>query len=468
MFPGMNDLPLSQHVETLNRMESDMKGDVRGKKRPLNEVASMRQKIADLRRSRAELAQAKKLLQKERETFFSILHKAPYGVILADQDGSFLYINPAFTRITGYTIEDIHAEQDWFHQASVFRTYSKEILKVWKKVVLKKGLDRILTVFCKEGEIKQVEFKPAVLDEGRMIIMLADVTERKRAEEELERYRDHLEERVAARTAELQKANEQLQREIAERKRVEDQIKRLNEDLTRRATDLEAANKELEAFSYSVSHDLRAPLIGILGFSRRLLDKYVQQFDQKGWQFLSIIQKDAQKMLQLVDNLMALSRFKHREMTPSLIDMEEMARTVFEELKRISPDTPDRLPQLRVGSLRPAYGDSTMVRQVFFNLLSNAIKFSRPREQGVIEIGYLDGEGQTAYYIKDNGVGFDMQHADKLFGVFQRLHGTREFEGTGIGLAIVQRIIHRQGGKVWAEGEVDKGATFYFTLPRSP
>ena len=173
-------------------------------------------------------------------------------------------------------------------------------------------------------------------------------------------------------------------------------------------------------------------------------------------------------MLLLVDNLMALSRFKHREMAPSLIDMEDMARTVFEELKRISPDPPDRLPQLKLGPLRPAYGDSAMIRQVLFNLLSNAIKFSRPREEGVIEIGYLDGEGQTAYYVRDNGVGFDMQHAGKLFGVFQRLHGTREFEGTGLGLAIVQRIIHRQGGKVWAEGEVDKGATFYFTLPKGP
>jgi PAS domain S-box-containing protein len=444
-----------------------MKRNAKGKK-PLSEVASMRQKIADLRRSRAELAQAKELLQRERESFFPFIHKAPYGVVLVDQEGKFLYINPAFTRITGYTVEDIHGEQDWFHQASVFRAYSKEILKTWKKVVLKKGLDRVLTVFCKEGEIKQIEFKPTVLDDGRIIIMFSDVTERKRAEEELERYRAHLEERVAARTAELQKANEQLQREIAERKRVEEEIKRLNEDLTRRATDLEAVNKELEAFSYSVSHDLRAPLIGVLGFSRRLLDKYAQQFDQKGWQFLSIIQKDAQKMLQLVDNLMALSRFKHREMTPILIDMEDMARTVFEELKRISPETSNRLPQLRLAPLRPAYGDPAMIRQVFFNLLSNAIKFSRPREEGWVEIGYLDGEGQTAYYVKDNGVGFDMQQADKLFGVFQRLHGTREFEGTGIGLAIVQRIIHRQGGKVWAEGEVDKGATFYFTLPKGP
>jgi len=445
-----------------------MKGEVKGKKKRLSEVAGMRQKIAGLRRSRAELAQAKELLQKERESFFPIIHKAPYGVVLVDQEGKFLYINPAFTRITGYTVEDIQWEQDWFHQASVFRAYSKEILKTWKKVVLKKGLDRVLTVFCKEGEIKQIEFKPTVLDDGRIIIMLSDVTERRRTEEELERYRAHLEERVAARTAELQKANDQLQREIAERKRVEEEIKRLNEDLTRRATDLEAANKELEAFSYSVSHDLRSPLIGVVGFSQRLLDKYAQHFDQKGWQFLSIIQKDAQKMLQLVDNLMALSRFKHREMAPSLIDMEDMARTVFEELKRISPDPPDRLPQLKLGPLRPAYGDSAMIRQVLFNLLSNAIKFSRPREEGVIEIGYLDGEGQTAYYVRDNGVGFDMQHAGKLFGVFQRLHGTREFEGTGLGLAIVQRIIQRQGGKVWAEGKVDKGATFYFTLPKGP
>ena len=426
----------------------------------------MRQKMTELERLQADLTQTNELLQKERETFFPILHKAPYGIVLIDKGGKFLYINPEFTSITGYTLEDTHAERDWFHKASLFREYSQEVLKTWKKDVLERGIEKVLPVVCREGEVKQIEFKPTLLDDGRIIVMLSDVTEKKRVEEELQEYRAHLEVLVAERTAELQATNEQLQREIAERKRIEEEIKQLNEDLTRRAMDLEAANKELEAFSYSVSHDLRTPLIGIGGLSRRLLEKYAHQLDSKGQQFLSVIQRDTQKMLQLIDNLFALSRVKHQETKPSNIDMEELAKTVYDEIKSISQDIPEDTIQLKVEALPSAYGDPSMLRQVFFNLLSNAIKFSRPKETPRIEIGCIDGKEQCTYFVRDNGVGFDIQQASKLFGVFQRLHNSSDFEGTGIGLAIVQRIIHRQGGKVWAEGEVDKGATFYFTLPK--
>jgi light-regulated signal transduction histidine kinase (bacteriophytochrome) len=305
-----------------------------------------------------------------------------------------------------------------------------------------------------------------LLEDRRIIVMLSDVTERKRAEEELQKYRAHLEELVVERTAELRTTNEQLQREIAERRRVEEEIKKLNEDLTRRAKELEAANKELEAFSYSVSHDLRAPLIGAHGLSRILLEKYATQLETKGRHFLSIIQRDTLKMLQLIDNLIALSRFEHQTTKPSAIDMEEIARTVFEEIKTFSPETPEGTLQLKLGALPSAYGNPSMIRQVFFNLLSNAIKFSKPKGTGLIEIGSVTGNDENTYYVRDNGVGFDMQRADKLFGVFERLHAASEFEGTGIGLAIVQRIIHKQGGKVWAEAEIGKGATFYFTLPK--
>ena len=145
--------------------------------------------------------------------------------------------------------------------------------------------------------------------------------------------------------------------------------------------------------------------------------------------------------------------------------MENLARIVYDELKTMSPEIPEGILQLKVETLPSAYGDPAMIRQVFFNLLANAIKFSRSRENAVIEIGFEAGEDDHTYYVRDNGVGFDMNHVDKLFGVFQRLHNGDQFEGTGIGLAIVQRIIHRQGGQVWAEGETGKGATFYFTLP---
>jgi light-regulated signal transduction histidine kinase (bacteriophytochrome) len=247
---------------------------------------------------------------------------------------------------------------------------------------------------------------------------------------------------------------------------VEEEVRELNEDLTRRATELETANKELQAFGYSVSHDLRAPLIGIQGLSRILLEKYAGQLDAKGQHVLSVIQRDTQKMSQLIDNLIALSRFEHQEVKPSDIDMEEIANAVFEELRNISPDIPEDSLQLKLQPLPPSYGDPAMIRQVFFNLLSNAIKFSRPKQVGVVELGCMTGEDQNTYYVKDNGVGFDMQYASKCSLGLPAAHSSHEFQGTGIGLAIVERIIHRQGGKVWAEAEVGKGATFYFTLPK--
>jgi PAS domain S-box-containing protein len=251
--------------------------------------------------------------------------------------------------------------------------------------------------------------------------------------------------------------------DITERKKAEDEIKKLNEDLKRRAIELESAYKELETFSYSVSHDLRTPLVVIGGFSRLLLEKYSSHLDAKGQQFLNLIHSKARRMLQLIDDLLTFSRSEHEQMKPSDIDMGGLAKAVFEELRSIVPEPTLRLD---IKTLPPAHGDQSMIRQVFVNLLSNAIKFTRPKGAGVIEISCMVKENQNIYCVKDNGVGFDMRYAGELFGVFQRHHTVDEFEGTGVGLAIVQRIIHRHGGQVWAEGEVNKGATFYFTLPR--
>jgi signal transduction histidine kinase len=250
--------------------------------------------------------------------------------------------------------------------------------------------------------------------------------------------------------------------DITERKKGEDDIKKMNEDLKHRAIELEATYKELETFSYSVSHDLRTPLLGINGLSRILLERYSNHLDAKGQQFLSIIHSNTQKMVQLIDDLLTFSRSEHQEMKPSTIDMGELAKGVFEELKSIISE---QALLLDVKTLPPARGDHSMIHQVFVNLLSNAIKFTRPKGAGVIEIGCIVKENQNIYYVKDNGIGFNMQYAEKLFGVFQRHHTADEFEGTGVGLAIVQRIINRHGGQVWAEGKVNEGATFYFTLP---
>jgi PAS domain S-box-containing protein len=254
-----------------------------------------------------------------------------------------------------------------------------------------------------------------------------------------------------------------LSNDITERKRAEAAINQLNENLGQRSVQLEQANKELEAFSYSVSHDLRAPLRAIDGFSRILLEDYSDKLDQDGNRVLEVVRKNAQNMGQLIDDLLTFSRLGRKALEPLPIDMTELAKSVFDELNA-SDSQPG--PRLKIEGIPPANGDRALIRQVFVNLLSNAKKYSRLKEQPVIEVGGSTENGNHIYYVKDNGAGFDMQYVNKLFGVFQRLHGPAEFEGTGVGLAIVQRIIHRHGGKVWAEGKVNEGATFYFTLPR--
>jgi len=224
---------------------------------------------------------------------------------------------------------------------------------------------------------------------------------------------------------------------------------------------LEAVNRELAAFSYSVSHDLRAPLRAISGFAQAAIEDCAPRLDDEGKRFLGLIQDNAHRMGQLIDDLLTFSRLGRQDLITAPVDLAALAQGVFEEL---AGPAPGRQMQFVAGALPPARGDKAMLRQVLMNLLSNAIKFTRPRAEAIIELGYAPVADGGAYYVKDNGVGFDMRYADKLFGVFQRLHSVREFEGTGIGLAVVSRIVARHGGRVWAQGHVDQGATFFFTL----
>jgi PAS domain S-box-containing protein len=227
------------------------------------------------------------------------------------------------------------------------------------------------------------------------------------------------------------------------------------------AVRLQESNKELEAFSYSVSHDLRAPLRAIDGFTRILTGDYAPQLDTEGQRVCSVIHENTRKMSQLIDDLLAFSRLGRAEMSLSRTDMETMANSVFHELT--TPESRARI-DFQVGVLPPAVADPTLMRQVWMNLLANAIKFSSKRERAIIRVSAQQSQGENVYVVQDHGAGFEMQYAGKLFGVFQRLHTSREFEGTGVGLALVQRVIRRHGGRVWAEGEPDKGATFYFAL----
>jgi len=231
--------------------------------------------------------------------------------------------------------------------------------------------------------------------------------------------------------------------------------------VSRRTSELEAANNELEAFAYSISHNLQAPLRAINGFSHILIEDNMRLLDEAGRHACAVIIKESKHMGELIEDFLSLSRSSYTDIHSALINMEAMVYSVFDELTRT--ENRERI-DFRVASLPPAYGDPELIQEVWMNLLSNAIKFSSKKERADIKINYrLDGQ-KIVYSIRDNGTGFEMKYADKLFGVFQRLHTEKDFEGTGVGLAIVKRLINRHGGDVWAEGELEKGAVFYFTI----
>jgi light-regulated signal transduction histidine kinase (bacteriophytochrome) len=250
-------------------------------------------------------------------------------------------------------------------------------------------------------------------------------------------------------------------RNITERKEAEARIKGLNEALARRVAELDALNRELEAFSYSVSHDLRAPLRGADGFSQALLEEYAGVLDERGQDYLRRIRAATRQMGQLIDDLLDLARVTRRELRREAVDLSELARTIVIQLQQTDPA---RRAQFLIADGLTASGDAHLLKLALENLLGNAWKFTSKRPEARIEFGCITRDAQPVYYVRDNGVGFDMAYSAKLFGAFQRLHRAREFPGTGIGLATVHRIVTRHGGRIWAEAHVEQGATFYFTL----
>ncbi len=236
---------------------------------------------------------------------------------------------------------------------------------------------------------------------------------------------------------------------------------RQNRELRRREEELAAINKELEAFTYSVSHDLRAPVRQVNGFAKALLEEFASRLDPAGQHYLQRIQEGSQHLGRLIDDLLTLAQVGRRELHPEATALNSLVQDVVVELK---PETAGRQIEWRLGRLPTVECDPGLMRVAFTNLLSNAIKFTRPRKRALIQVDQTTVDGEAAVFVRDNGVGFDMKYADQLFGAFQRLHRAEEFEGTGVGLATVQRVVHKHGGRVWAQAQVDQGATFYFTV----
>jgi light-regulated signal transduction histidine kinase (bacteriophytochrome) len=283
----------------------------------------------------------------------------------------------------------------------------------------------------KMGEAVWIEAtgRPLKNESGGMqggVVAFRDVTKTKAAEREIRKLNDELEERVIQRTAQL-----------------------------------EEVNKELEAFTYSVSHDLRAPLRHMAGFSGLLLEEFGPTLDSQGQHYVQRIQEGTRKMGQLVDELLGLARVGRQALSLQLTGLNPIVEEVVAMLK---PEYDGREVEWKIANLPFVECDPTLIKQVFQNLLSNALKYSRPRPQAMIEVAATQSNGQPVIFVRDNGVGFNMKYSDKLFGVFQRLHRSEDFEGTGVGLATVQRIIKKHSGRVWAEAELEKGATFYFTV----
>lgn len=253
--------------------------------------------------------------------------------------------------------------------------------------------------------------------------------------------------------------------DISERKRRELEVGTLNEALGQRTAELESINKELEAFAYSVSHDLRAPLRHMSGYTQLLKKSTAGLLNEKSQRYVAMILESSGKMGNLIDDLLAFSRIGRAETHKTTVSLDQLVQEVLAEIR---PDAANRDIEWKIGTLPTWYGDRSMLRLALINLIANAVKFTRTRAQAEIEIGCVEqNPNQVVVFVRDNGVGFDMKYVNKLFGVFQRLHPVETFEGTGIGLATVQRIVHRHGGRVWADGEVDRGATFYFSLSKS-
>ena len=398
-------------------------------------------------------------LQENEERFRATFEQAAVGIALVSFDGAWLRVNQKLCQIFGY------AKAELLQKKFSDITYPEDVnldLDLTRQI-----LQGIISTFSIEkryyhlsGSLVWANLTVSMVKEGNdkpayFIYIIEDITRRKQAESELYLSR-----------AELSQLNKDLNVENTERRKAEEENRQLNVTLEQRVKDrtlqLEITNRELESFSYSVSHDLRAPLRSIDGFSQALVEEYGDVLSPMAQGYLKKIRTSTKHMSKLIDDMLRLAKVTRAEMLIKQVDISQMAYQIIEDLHSTQPE---RRIKVVIPEKMMVQADKDLIEIVLDNLLRNAWKFTRKCPTAVIEMGKKKSKGKETFFIRDNGAGFDMTYHNKLFKSFERLHGAQEYEGTGIGLAIVKRIIQRHGGEVWAEGEVDKGATFYFTLP---
>ena len=382
-------------------------------------------------RDNTEQRNANELLQKSRDMLEMLFENAPESIVVVDNNGVIRKVNRHCETLFGYTREDLVGLQVEVLVPERFRKIHEQYRLDYFARPRARKMGTGLELFGRNregGEIPvDIILSPMKSSEGIWVLAII--------------------------------------RDITTQKKDEEKIRELNITLKKQVAQLAEANRELETFSYSVSHDLRAPLRHITGFVKLLNKKNLEPLDPQSRHYLEIISESARKMGLLIDDLLNFSRMGRTEMLKTKIDFAHLVNEVASEL---TEDEKGRDIDWVIGALPVIEGDYSMLRQVMVNLLSNALKYTRTRPKTKIEIGVdTNRQDETIFYVRDNGVGFDMKYADKLFGVFQRLHDAEAFEGTGIGLANVQRIIHRHGGRIWAESTVDNGAAFWFSLPKA-
>jgi signal transduction histidine kinase len=373
-----------------------------------------------------ELTRVRDEAEAERERYLDLYDFAPVGYLTLDINGIIRQVNFAGARLLGGERSRLlNCRFGHFVSEADGPAFSAFLKKVFES----RGKESCAVSLGQEGnECSHVHIEATVTGDGRECrIAILDRTGRKKAQDEVQRLREEME-----------------------------------QQRTEHIAQLEVTNKDLDAFCYSISHDLQTPLRAIDGYSRVILQKTGDRFDEETRRRFTVIRESSQQMGQLINDFLAFARLGRRRLSVATVDMGTVVKEVWEELMVINPG---KSMTLKVKRMPSAMADRALIRQVVGNILSNAVKFAGSRDEIIVEVdGYTEGN-EIVYYVKDNGFGFDMAYYDKLFGIFQRLHSPDEYQGTGVGLAICQRIINRHGGRIWAKGEVDKGATFYFSLP---